>query len=202
MVAIKKAPRKETGPPIITVPMAKVRLNNPEFYSEPREVETKDGSRTFTVDPGLNAQVEILDDHGDGTHDGMKFYQNFKLKWNEEKECWEARDGTAFGAICKARYGDNFDFNSEEDFDFKVEDFDGFVYMCKVVPKKNPNTNQEIGSMCHHETIMAVPDPSRKKKKLNTAQKEAEAATNAELDELPGLSPQDERQMKEALGDD
>ncbi len=201
MVAIKKAPKKETGAPIMTIPMAKVRLNDPEFRPEPIEIESKDGSRTFTVDPGLNAQVEIIDDHGDGTYDGIKFWQNFKLKWNEGDEVWELRDGTALGALTRARYGDDI-FEREGALEFEAADFDHFEYMCKVVPKKNPTTNQQIGSMCHHETIMAVPDPSRKKKKLNTAQKEAEAATNAELDELPGLSPQDERQMKEALGDD
>jgi hypothetical protein len=189
MVAIKKAAKKETGAPIMTIPMAKVQLNHPEFRSEPVEIDSKDGSRTFTVDPGLNAQVEIIDDHGDGTYDGTKFWQNFKLKWNEEEETWELRDGTALGALARARYGGNI-FEKEGALNFEARDFDGFEYMCKVVPKKNPNTGQLIGSMCHHETIMALPDPSRKKKKLNSVQKEAEVATDAEL---PGQGPEDER---------
>jgi hypothetical protein len=184
MVSIKKAPKKESSAPIITVPMARVRLNRPEFHPDPRDVESKDGSRTFAIDPGLNAQVEIVDDHGDGSYDGVKFYQNFKLKWNEDGEFWEFRDGTSLAALMKACYGD-IDFDSDEDFDFHVEDFDEFEFMCKVVPKKNPSTGQEIGSMCHYETIWAGPNP-KKKKKLSTAQQAAREATNAEIDELPG----------------
>ena len=199
MVVSKRAPKKETSAPIITVPLAKVKLNDPEFHSEPREVETKDGSRTFTVDPGLNAQVEIVDDHGDGIYDGVKFYQNFKMKWNDEDECWELRDGTSLGALAKARYGNDF-FDSDEDVDFRAEDFDEFNFMSKIVPKTNPSTNQQIGSMCHHETIMAVPDPKRKKK-LSKAQKKAEAQLEEGLDAIANdLTEAEENQMHDALG--
>ncbi len=69
--------------------------------------------------------------------------------------------------------------------------------MTKVVPKKNPTTKQEVGSMCHHETIMAIPDPTKKKGKGDKqAHKEAKEAAEVEL------PAEDEAQMKEALGDD
>src|SRR5215216_7939684 len=91
------------------------------------------------------------------------------MKWNDENECWELRDGTSLGALAKARYGNDF-FDSDEEADFRAEDFDEFTFMCKIVPKTNPSTKQQIGSMCHHETIMAVPDPKRKKKGMKRLQ--------------------------------
>jgi len=170
MVAIKRGKKKESLAPVVTIPQAKVKLVDVEFHSEPRELTTKDGTRTFTVDPGLNAQVVVVDDMDDGTYDGLKFYQNFRMKWNEDDERWEIRDGTALGNLFRAKYGQRFDFESEEDFEFDEDDFENFAYMTKVVPKKNPSTKQEIGSMCHHETIMAMPDPKRKKKGMKRLQ--------------------------------
>ncbi len=200
MVSIPTAPAKESGAPIITVPQAKVKLNEPEFHPEPQEVKRKDGS-TFTRDPGLNAQVEIVDDMDDGTYDGIRFYQNFRLLWSKENERWELRDGGSLGALVnafvKTKTGENFDFDSGEPFNFDMEEWDGFEFMTKVVPKKNPATKQEIGSMCHYETIMAIPSPGRKKGKgVKQAQEEAKKATEVEL------TAAEEAEMKEALGDD
>jgi hypothetical protein len=191
MVAIPTAPKKEGGAPIITVPQAKVKLHDPEFSLEPVEVERKDGT-TFFRDPGLNAQVEIIDDMDDGSYDGVKFYQNFKLKWNEELKCWELRDGTSLGAVVnafvKTRTGKNFDFEAGEPFEFDMTEWDGFEFQTKIVPKKHMKTHEDIGSMCHHETIMAIPKPKRKKEEVEKPE--------------PELSPEEEAQMKDSLGDD
>jgi hypothetical protein len=188
MVTIKKAKKRESNAPIIEVALATCKLSDVEFRPEPVEITTKDGSRSFTVDPGLNAQVEIVDDHSDGEHDGVKFYQNLKLKWNEAEEYWELRDGTSLGAMARAKYGNDF--------------FEDFQFMCKIVPKKNPSTGQLVGSMCHHETIMGMPT---KKKKSYKAVQRGEAQNNKDFDELPydandALSAEDEKLMDEALG--
>jgi hypothetical protein len=163
MVAIKKAAKRTSSAPIIEVPLATCKLSDIEWSDEPTTVTTKDGSRSFTKDPGLNAKVTILDDHGEGEHDNVTFWQLFRMKWNEddkENGYWELRDGTSLGAIAQARYGAGF---IEDDREFDPEDFEDFRFMCKIVPKKNPSTGQLCGSMCHHETIMAIPAKKRKK---------------------------------------
>jgi hypothetical protein len=194
MVSIKRGKKKESSVPVVTIPQAKVKLVDVEFHPQPRELTTKDGTRTFTVDPGLNAQVVVVDDMDDGTYDGLKFYQNFRMKWNEDAEEWEIREGTALGNLFRAKYGQGFDFESEEDFEFDEDDFENFMYMTKIVPKKNPSTKQEIGSMCHHETIMAIPDPKRKKKGMKKLQ--PSGPVGDELD----LTPEELAEMNKALG--
>jgi hypothetical protein len=202
LVAIKKAKKRESSAPIIEVPQATCELADVEFRSEPSEITTKDGSRTFTVDPGLNAQVEIVDDHADGEHDGVKFWQLFRMKWNEDEEEWELRDGTSLGALARARYGNSF---FEDDSDFDPDDFEAFRFMTKIVPKKNPSTGQLCGSMCHHETVMAVP-PKKTKKRSAGSSKAAKKAEEV-LDDIPfnssgtALSAGDEELMNKALGD-
>jgi hypothetical protein len=198
MVMIKKAKKKESGAPIISLSQAKVQLSDIEFHAEPHEVEKKDGS-TFTADPGLNVKVTIVDDLADGKYDDASFFQNFRMKWNDEKEHWEMRDGTGLGGLLRARYGhDYYDFDgADTPEEFDPSDFDGFEFLTKIVPKKNPSTKQICGSMCHHETIMAIPDPKRKKKKLSVKEAQAEASTAAEINEL---SHADEKLMHESLG--
>ena len=194
MVSIKRGKKKESSAPVVTIPQAKVKLVDVEFHPQSRELTTKDGTRTFTVDPGLNAQVVVVDDMDDGTYDGLKFYQTFRMKWNEDVEEWEIREGTALGNLFRAKYGQGFDFESEEDFEFDEDDFENFMFMTKIVPKKNPSTKQEIGSMCHHETIMAIPDPKRKKKGIKKLQPSGQVG-----DELD-LTPEELAEMNKALG--
>jgi hypothetical protein len=194
MVSIKRGKKKESSAPVVTIPQAKVKLVDTEFRPEPQEIAKSDGKGTFTVDPGLNAQVVVLDDMDDGTNDGLKFWQNFNLKWDEDGETWEMRDGTTLGALIKARFGNDFDFESDEPFDLEEDNFEGFEFLTKIVPKKNPTTGQLVGSMCHHETILPIPDPNRKKKKKQTAQPSGPIGDELEL------TPEELAQMDEALG--
>jgi hypothetical protein len=191
LVKVSTAPAKESGAPIITVEQAKVKLIDPEFSVEPVEVEGRDGS-TWSRDPGLNALIEIVDDMDDGLYDGIRFYQNFRLLMNDKGD-YELREGGSLGSLVNA-------FNKTrtgEPFDFDMTEWDGFEFMTKIVPKKNPTTKQLCGSMCHHETIMAIPDPSRKKKKgakskIQQAQEEVQQAD---------LSPAEEKLLQEAMPD-
>ncbi len=132
VVSVPTAPAKESGAPIIELEQAKVKLVDPEFSVEPVAVEGKDGS-TFMRDPGLNARVEVVDDMDDGTYDGMQFYQNFRLLWNEEAGRWELRAGGALGALVNAHTktwtGKPFDFDSGKPFVFRTEEWDGYEFM-------------------------------------------------------------------------
>ncbi len=77
--------------------VAQIKIHNPELQEEPREIDTNDG-RTFTAEPNLNTELEVVDDFGDGAYDGVKdFYERFKLKQDDDGD-WTVRDGTKLGA--------------------------------------------------------------------------------------------------------
>jgi hypothetical protein len=102
MVPIKRGKKKESSAPVVTIPQAKVKPVDTEFRPDPQEIPKSDGTGTFSRDPGLNAQVVVLDDMDDGRNDDLKFWQNFKLKWDEDHETWEMRDGTTLGPAPRA----------------------------------------------------------------------------------------------------
>jgi hypothetical protein len=158
MTIIAKSAKKESAAPIIELPQAKIRILEAELHPEPYEVTSKTGN-SFTIDPNLNCQLQIVDDLSDGTYDGAKFYDSFKLKQDEDSGEWTIRDGTKLGALAKAYYGNDF---FETDAPFDEEDLIQFVFMSRVEPKKNFSTGKVTGSMLNWETIMAVPKPKKK----------------------------------------
>ena len=158
MAIIAKSAKKESAAPVIELPQAKIRILGAELHPEPYEVTSKAGS-TFTIDPNLNCQLQIVDDLSDGAHDGARFYDSFKLKQDDETGEWTIRDGTKLGALAKAYYGNDF---FETDAPFDEEDLIGFEFMSRVEPKKNFSTGKVTGSMLNWETIMAVPKPRKK----------------------------------------
>jgi hypothetical protein len=158
MAISAKSAKKESAAPVIELPQAKIRILEAELHPEPYEVTSKTGN-TFTIDPNLNCQLQILDDLSDGAYDGAKFYDSFKLKQDEDSGEWTIRDGTKLGALARAYYGNDF---FETDTPFDEEDLIQFVFMSRVEPKKNFSTGKVTGSMLNWETIMAVPKPKKK----------------------------------------
>lgn len=181
MPEIRKAPRKESKSPIMEIPMARVRLTNCELSTEPVEVsyEKNGEARSFVVDPGLNALVEVVDDNLDGDFDGAKFWQRFKMKMNQDERLWEVRPGTALGNLIEIRYGEGV-LESDEELIVEAEDFEDFELMAQIVPKENPVTRQQTGSMCKWDGLWGLP-----KKKKKDALRKAQEETERELDELP-----------------
>lgn len=179
-MALKKAQAKESEAPVLDIPVAQVKIRHYELFEEPQEITTNSGN-TFVVDPNFNCLIEIVDDFGDGSHDGVTFYESFKLKQNEEGE-WELRDGTKFGALVKARYGQDF-FDSDKEFD--EDDFEDFVFQAKVQPKKNISTKQVVGSMLNYETIMAIPKPKKKGEKPTPEEEKAEMEAEEDFEDIP-----------------
>jgi len=157
MAITAKSAKKESAAPVIELPQAKIRILEAELHPEPYEVTSKTGY-TFTIDPNLNCQLQIVDDLSDGAYDGAKFYDSFKLKQDEDSGEWTIRDGTKLGALAKAYYGNDF---FETDTPFDEEDLIQFVFMSRVEPKKNFSTGKVTGSMLNWETIMAVPKPKK-----------------------------------------
>ncbi len=170
MTIIAKSAKKESAAPVIELPQAKIMILEAELHPEPYEVTSKTGN-TFTIDPNLNCQLQIVDDLSDGTYDGAKFYDSFKLKQDEESGDWTIRDGTKLGALAKAYYGNDF-FETDRPFD--EEELIGFVLMSRVEPKKNFTTGAVTGTMLNWETIMAVPKPKKKVAPVQAVEAEEE----------------------------
>ncbi len=168
MAIIAKSAKKESMAPVIELPQAKIMILEAELHPEPYEVTSKTGN-TFTIDPNLNCQLKIVDDLSDGTYDGAKFYDSFKLKQDEDSGDWTIRDGTKLGALAKAFYGNDF---FETDTPFDEEDLIDFVFMSRVEPKKNFTSGKVTGSMLNWETIMAVPKPKKKTAQAQAAEDE------------------------------
>ena len=175
MTITAKSAKKESAAPVIELPQAKIMILEAELHPEPYEVTSK-ALNTFTIDPNLNCQLQIVDDLSDGTYDGAKFYDSFKLKQDEESGDWTIRDGTKLGALAKAFYGNDF---FETDTAFEEEDLIGFVLMSRVEPKTNFTTGKVSGSMLNWETIMAVPKPKKKPAPVQAVEDEED------FDDLP-----------------
>ena len=193
MAVVKKSAKKETAAPVIDLPQARVKILEAELHPEPYEVTSAAGA-TFTIDPNLNCKIEIVDDLDEGDHDGAKFYDAFKLKYDDAEDAWTVRDGTKLGALAKARYGNDF-FESDEAFD--EDDMVGCVFMAKVEPKTNFSTGKVTGSTVSWETIMRVPNPRKKKGKKAEEAEKIVPGTDAENLKM---GDEDEKAMREALG--
>ena len=149
--------KKETGSvsaPVLNILRAHVRLTNAEEYTEPKSVTRKSDGATFTLDPQVSCAVEIVDDGQGGNDNGQKFFESFRYKQDDNGE-WFNQKNSKLGAlteVVKPGY-----FEDESIPALTTEDLEGFEMLCRIKPKKNPNTGQTIGSTIDWETMQPLP---------------------------------------------
>jgi hypothetical protein len=166
-MTVRKERKDENSPPVLNLDRALLEMTKPTFEEEPKEIVLDDGRRFWST-PGLNARIEVIDDHDDGTHDGTVWWERFPLKQAKDSDGepiegeWIIGRKGKFGALCLAKYGPNF--FEDDSIEFDVDDFHGSRYVSKVIPKENLSTGKVTGTRCHHETIGPVPKPKKKKK--------------------------------------
>ncbi len=162
MAIIKKSRKKLVPPqPTINLPVAKLKVMSVEMQDAPKDVTTKSGE-TFTSEPNLLLELMVTDDFADGGRDGTRFFDRFKMKWDDELEDYTVTPGSKLGGLCRARYGEDF-FDDENDDELNSDDFLGFEFQARVQPKTNPRTNVQVsGSTVHYETITPVPISKKK----------------------------------------
>jgi len=193
MVKIPIGEEKQTEQPVITLNMAKLKMTNVEWNSEPEEIQKKDGGGTFISPPHLNTQIEIVDDYGDGAFDGGKFWEKFRLSPVEDAEdqlsikAWEGRPGTKFAACMESKYGPTF-WKSGAEFD--PVDFEGWEFNAGLIPRKPPGGGTATGTQVDYKSMHSIPKPKKKTK----ATKEAEESAANDLTEA------EEQAMHKALG--
>ncbi len=144
------------GAPVLDIMKAHVKLFDVEERTEPFTVTRKSDGSTFTLDPQFKCSVEILDDYDEDTDDGETFFESFKYKWVKKNEGWENQENSKLGMLTKVVKGKEY-FDDESIPALTASDLEGFEMICRVKPKKNPNTGQIIGSTIDWETMKAVP---------------------------------------------
>jgi hypothetical protein len=196
---IKKGRKKEAGAPVIELPQARIKILEAAYEDDPDEV-TPDNGAPFTPRPGMPCKLHIVDDYDDGTWDGAQWYERFSMQ-EDGSGGWEVRPGGKLGALISAHPSYGPAWFEDEDAGIDPDDFVGFEFQSKLEQKHYKGKLLE-GTVCNQDTIMAVPKPKKKKKGLSQAQQEAaEAANQAEVDELPydELTPEEEQQMNQSI---
>lgn len=105
MVKVKKA-AEGGGAPNLDILAARVRVVEAELYLEEKEVKLDNG-RSFMAEPNLNLKLEVVRNLVDPGHDeGVKFYDRFKLKKDDDGD-WTFAKYSKLGNLIKVRYGES-----------------------------------------------------------------------------------------------
>jgi hypothetical protein len=174
-------PRKKdegTAAPVLNILQARVKLSDVEEYTEPYTVTRKSDGAQFELDPGFNCTVEIVDDGEDGEHNGEKFFESFKYKQNSDGE-WFLKENLKLGELAKVVKPGYFDDASIPDV--TEEDLEAFEMLCRVKPKKNPQTGRVTGSTIDWETMRVL----RKQPVVQTAASKAAADDDEDFSDIP-----------------
>ena len=145
------------GAPVLNILSAHVRLVDVEEHTEPYTVTRKSDGTQFTLDPAFNCTVEIIDDNRDGSYNGAKFFESFKYKNTEKDKSgdWINSQNSKLGALSEVIKPGYFDDPAIPEL--TADDLEGFEMLCRVKPKKNPNTGAVIGSTIDWETMQPLP---------------------------------------------
>jgi hypothetical protein len=140
------------GAPILNILQAHVRISDVEEHVEPYTITRKRDGAEFNYDPDFKCTIEVLDDHGDGTDNGQKFYERFRYKM-DKSGAWHNHENSKLGMLTKVVKPDYFDDPSIPELD--ASDLEGFEMICRIKPKKNLN-GVVIGSTVEWDTMMPV----------------------------------------------
>jgi hypothetical protein len=168
------------GAPSLDILAAKLRIVEAELFLEEKEIKLDNG-RSFTAEPNLNVKVEVVANLVDpGVDEGVKFYDRFKLKKDDDSE-WAFLKYSKLGNLIVVRYGEEWfeDPNAE----FKEGDFEGFEFVAQVEPKTDSKGNPLTGSTINWKSIRPAGGADEKEVKDKIAAAEAEEAED--FDDIP-----------------
>src|ERR687897_2579851 len=128
MVLVKKSAGNSGGVPSLDILAAKLRIVEAELSLEEREVKLDNG-RTFMAEPNLNVKVEVIANMVDpGVDEGVKFYDRFKLKKDDDGE-WAFLKYSKLGNLIVVCYG--HEWFEDPNAEFEEGDFEGFEFVAK-----------------------------------------------------------------------
>jgi hypothetical protein len=152
----------------------------------PFDVKDDDGKVRFTSDPYVNALVEIVDDYGDGSLDGKKFWDKLYLSYIKSADVYAAAPRGKLGRIFRThpKYGD--DCFTRPDTVYDEPDLVNHRFEAKTEQREDKTGAKLEGTRIAYESIDAIPDRTKKKAKVD----------NTKAD----LTPEEEADMEKALG--
>jgi hypothetical protein len=154
----------------------------------PFDVKDDDGKVLFTSDPYVNVFVTIVDDYGDGSLDGKKFWDKLYLSHIKSEGVYAATPRGKLGRIFRThpKYGDDCFTRPETVYD--EQDLKGHRFEAKTEQRQDKNGAKLEGTRIAYETIDAIPDRSKKKASKKTETKDAELTEEERAEAQENLS--------------
>ena len=179
MVQVKKS-ATGGGAPSLDILAAKLRIVEAELSLEEKEVNLDNG-RSFVAEPNLNVKVEVVKNLVEpGNDEGVKFFDRFKLKKDEDGD-WVFAKYSKLGNLIAVRYGERwFDDPRAE---FEEADFEGFAFIAQVEPKTDPKGNPLTGSVINWKSMRAAGGADEREAEAKRA--EAEKEEEEDFDDIP-----------------
>jgi hypothetical protein len=150
---------------------------------EEKEINLDNG-RSFVAEPNLNVKVEIVKNLVEpGADEGVRFYDRFKLKEDENGD-WAFAKYSKLGNLIAVRYGPGWfdDLKAE----FEEAEFEGFEFVAQVEPKTDPKGNPLTGSTINWKSIRPAGGADEKEaeqRRVVAAQEEEEE--EEDFDNIP-----------------
>jgi len=182
MVMVKKS-ADTGGAPSLDILAAKLRIIEAELSLEEREVNLDNG-RSFIAEPNLNVKVEVVKNLVEsGVDEGVKFYDRFKLKKDDEGD-WTFAYYSKLGNLITIRYGEGwFEDPSAE---FEEADFEDFEFVAQVEPKRDPKGKLLNGSTINWKSLRPVGEADEEEaEKAAEARSDAQPANEEEFEDIP-----------------
>ena len=181
MVLVKKS-ATGGGAPSLDILAAKLRIVEAELSLEEKEVKLDNG-RSFMAEPNLNCKIEVIKNLVDaGVDEGVKFYDRFKLKQDDDGE-WAFLKYSKLGNLIVVRYGEGWfeDPNAE----FEESDFEGFEFVAQVEPKTDSKGKPLTGSVINWKSMRPAGGAEEKAVEEKVKVASAAAEENEDFSDIP-----------------
>jgi hypothetical protein len=169
MVMVKKS-ASGGGAPSLDILAAKLRIVEAELTLEEKEVKPEKGA-PFMAEPNLNCLIEVVKNLvNPGVDEGVKFYDRFKLKKDEDGD-WTFAKYSKLGNLIQVRYGEDW-FDS--DAGFEEADYEGFEFIASIEPKNDRKGNPLPGTVVNWKNIRPAGGADEKEAKEQVVEDEKE----------------------------
>jgi hypothetical protein len=180
MVMVKKS-ATSGGAPSLDLLAAKLRILEAELSLEEKEVNLNDG-RSFMAEPNLNVKVEVIKNLVEsGNDEGVRFYDRFKLKKDDDGD-WVFAKYSKLGNLISVRYGEGwFEDPSAE---FEESDFEDFEFVAQVEPKTDSKGKPLTGSTINWKSMRPAGGADEREAEVRESKAAVEAVEEEFADDL------------------
>ena len=180
MVMVKKS-ATSGGAPSLDILAAKLRIIEAELSLDEKTVNLDNG-RSFVAEPNLNVKVEVIKNLVEpGNDEGVKFYDRFKLKKDDDGD-WTFAKYSKLGNLIMVRYGE--EWFEDDSAEFEESDFEDFEFVAQVEPKTDPKGKPLTGSVIDWKSMRAAGGADEREVEIREAKASAEAENEEDFDSI------------------